>query len=113
MSDNSPKYLEVGTDSTARRIAVLAQPGSSPGLLWLGGFKSDMRGTKAEVLARITFEKLGLERTGERDVVFGLGLVQAPASCSQDLSGASISARREPQTERHAARRQISLGVKQ
>ena len=38
MSDNSPKYLEVGTDSTARRIAVLAQPGASPGLLWLGGF---------------------------------------------------------------------------
>jgi len=68
---------------------------------------------KAEVLARITFEKLGLEHTGERDVVFGLGLVQAPASCSQDLSGASISARREPQTKRHAARRQISWGVKQ
>src|SRR5262245_6168972 len=52
MNDNSPKYLEVGTDSAVRRIAVRVQPGSSPGLFWLGGFKSDMRGTKAEALAR-------------------------------------------------------------
>ena len=27
-------------------------PGAAPGLLWLSGFKSDMRGTKAEALAR-------------------------------------------------------------
>ena len=33
-----------------RRVAVRQRPGSSPGLLWLGGFKSDMRGIKAEAL---------------------------------------------------------------
>jgi pimeloyl-ACP methyl ester carboxylesterase len=52
MSDDPPKYLEVGADSATRRIAVRAKPGASPGLFWLGGFKSDMRGTKAEALAR-------------------------------------------------------------
>jgi pimeloyl-ACP methyl ester carboxylesterase len=30
---------------------VREQPGHGPGLLWLGGFKSDMRGTKAEAFA--------------------------------------------------------------
>ncbi|TMJ54610.1 MAG: alpha/beta hydrolase [Alphaproteobacteria bacterium] len=52
MSDNDPKYLDVGTDSAARRIAVRVQAGAPPGLFWLSGFKSDMRGTKAQALAR-------------------------------------------------------------
>jgi pimeloyl-ACP methyl ester carboxylesterase len=50
MSD-APEYVTVGTGSAAREIAVRSQTGSSPGLFWLGGFKSDMRGTKAEALA--------------------------------------------------------------
>jgi pimeloyl-ACP methyl ester carboxylesterase len=33
-------------------VAVQAQEGTRPGLLWLGGFHSDMSGTKAEALAR-------------------------------------------------------------
>ena len=52
MNDSCPKFLELGTDSAARRIAVRVDPGAAPGLLWLSGFKSDMRGTKAEALAR-------------------------------------------------------------
>lgn len=44
------QFLEVGTD--ARAIAVRAVDGAAPGLFWLGGFKSDMKGTKAEALAR-------------------------------------------------------------
>ena len=36
----------------ARQIAVRRREGGSPGLFWLGGFKSDMRGTKAEALDR-------------------------------------------------------------
>ena len=41
-------FLEVGTDE--RRIAVRKRPGHGPGLVWLGGFKSDMGGTKAVAL---------------------------------------------------------------
>jgi pimeloyl-ACP methyl ester carboxylesterase len=44
-------YLGVGNGGAARRIAVRAREGGAPGLFWLGGFKSDMRGTKAEALA--------------------------------------------------------------
>lgn len=32
------------------RIAVRRRPGKSPGVAWLGGYKSDMLGTKAETL---------------------------------------------------------------
>jgi pimeloyl-ACP methyl ester carboxylesterase len=42
--------LTVGTGGAARPIAVRARSGGAPGLFWLGGFKSDMRGTKAEAL---------------------------------------------------------------
>lgn len=37
-------------DAGGRRIAVRARKGASPGLVWLGGFKSDMQGTKAVAL---------------------------------------------------------------
>ena len=47
---DAPEYLDVGTAATARRLAVRKQSGTAPGLFWLGGFKSDMRGTKAEAL---------------------------------------------------------------
>jgi len=42
------KRLNVGEDG--RRIAVLARPGAAPGVFWLGGFKSDMQGSKAQAL---------------------------------------------------------------
>jgi pimeloyl-ACP methyl ester carboxylesterase len=44
------KSLDVGTGSQARSIAVRVREGGPPGLIWLGGFKSDMKGTKAEAL---------------------------------------------------------------
>jgi len=50
MSDLCLKSLDVGTGNAARAIAVRQREGASPGLFWLGGFKSDMRGTKAEAL---------------------------------------------------------------
>ena len=50
MDDTCLKTLNVGTGSSARPIAVRARSGVTPGLFWLGGFKSDMRGTKAEAL---------------------------------------------------------------
>lgn len=46
MTNTEPVFLDV--DSC--RIAVRHRPGDSPGVVWLGGYKSDMLGTKAEVL---------------------------------------------------------------
>src|SRR3979409_290871 len=45
-----PTFVEVGSGGDVRQIDVRARAGASPGLLWLGGFKSDMRGTKALAL---------------------------------------------------------------
>jgi pimeloyl-ACP methyl ester carboxylesterase len=45
-----PAFVEVGSGGDRRTIAVRARAGASPGLLWLGGFKSDMQGTKALAL---------------------------------------------------------------
>jgi pimeloyl-ACP methyl ester carboxylesterase len=45
-----PTFIALGQGSASRRIAVRARAGGSPGLFWLGGFKSDMMGTKAVAL---------------------------------------------------------------
>jgi pimeloyl-ACP methyl ester carboxylesterase len=45
-----PAFIEVGEGSALRAIAVRARAGQAPGLFWLGGFKSDMAGTKALAL---------------------------------------------------------------
>jgi pimeloyl-ACP methyl ester carboxylesterase len=57
MDDFCLKFSTVGTGPGARRIAVRARSGGAPGLLWLGGFKSDMKGTKAEALDRWALEQ--------------------------------------------------------
>src|ERR1700738_255398 len=49
-SGEPPVFIEVGHDSSARHIAVRARGGGGPGLFWLGGFNSDMQGTKALAL---------------------------------------------------------------
>ena len=62
--NQEPAFIEVGEGDGRRRIAVRARAGGSPGstsgapgstsgapgLFWLGGFNSDMRGTKALAL---------------------------------------------------------------
>jgi pimeloyl-ACP methyl ester carboxylesterase len=48
--DHRPTLLEVGRNGAARTIAIRARPGGNPGLFWLGGFNSDMQGTKALAL---------------------------------------------------------------
>jgi pimeloyl-ACP methyl ester carboxylesterase len=45
-----PVFIDVGEGAAHRRIAVRARTGRPPGLFWLGGFNSDMRGTKALAL---------------------------------------------------------------
>jgi pimeloyl-ACP methyl ester carboxylesterase len=49
-NEPEPTFIEVGKNGSARRIAVRARAGGGPGLFWLGGFNSDMRGTKALAL---------------------------------------------------------------
>jgi pimeloyl-ACP methyl ester carboxylesterase len=51
MNDNSLKFLHIGEGAARRGVAVRSHDGAAPGLLWLGGYKSDMKGTKAVALA--------------------------------------------------------------
>jgi pimeloyl-ACP methyl ester carboxylesterase len=51
MADPEAEQMEVGAGGSARSIAVARRPGGTPGLFWLGGFRSDMRGAKATTLA--------------------------------------------------------------
>ena len=46
--ETEPEFVTV----SGTRIAVRKRPGATPGLVWLGGFRSDMLGTKAETLDR-------------------------------------------------------------
>jgi pimeloyl-ACP methyl ester carboxylesterase len=56
MSEARLTSLTIGSSLADRTIAVRVRegksPSSGPGLFWLGGFKSDMKGTKAEALDR-------------------------------------------------------------
>ena len=54
MGESQPQFLPVGASSDRRRIAYLrhrATASGKPGLVWLGGFKSEMTATKATALA--------------------------------------------------------------
>lgn len=42
--------LDLGHGDASRRIVVRVRAGQGPGVVWLGGFRSDMRSTKAEAL---------------------------------------------------------------
>jgi pimeloyl-ACP methyl ester carboxylesterase len=56
MTESRLTSLTIESPAPPRTIAVRVREGKSqsagPGLFWLGGFKSDMRGTKAEALDR-------------------------------------------------------------
>lgn len=45
---NAPQHVDVN----GVRIAIRARKGKNPGLVWLGGYRSDMIGTKAETIDR-------------------------------------------------------------
>jgi len=49
-SSEMPVFIDIGQDESSRQIAVRAREGRAPGLFWLGGFNSDMKGTKALAL---------------------------------------------------------------
>jgi pimeloyl-ACP methyl ester carboxylesterase len=52
MSEARLTSLTIRSSPLDRKIAVRTREGKSPGLFWLGGFKSDMNGTKADALDR-------------------------------------------------------------
>src|SRR5690606_5244054 len=56
---SSPKafHITVGANNEARQIAVEQREGNQPGLFWLGGFRSDMAGSKALALDALGAEK--------------------------------------------------------
>jgi pimeloyl-ACP methyl ester carboxylesterase len=45
-----PQFLDLGEGAETRRVAVLVRSGKGPPVVWLGGFRSDMRSTKADAL---------------------------------------------------------------
>ena len=57
MVEESLERLKVGAGGDAREIAIRACTGNAPGIFWLGGFKSDMSGTKAEALKEHAVKK--------------------------------------------------------
>ena len=57
MAEARLKYLKVGAGAEARRIAILSRAGSKPGIFWLGGFRSDMAGSKAAALDKWAAER--------------------------------------------------------
>ena len=50
MTLETSEFLHVGKDENSCKIAIRHRAGKSPGLVWLGGYRSDMIGTKAEAL---------------------------------------------------------------
>jgi pimeloyl-ACP methyl ester carboxylesterase len=57
MADTTAERLTVGDGAAAREIAVLRRAGGAPGLFWLGGFGSDMTGSKARAVDAFADEK--------------------------------------------------------
>ena len=51
MNDKTLKFLQIGEGNERRAIAVRQQDGAMPGLFFLSGYNSDMKGTKAQALA--------------------------------------------------------------
>ena len=96
-----PTFIEVGQGDAARRIAVSARAGSGPGLFWLGGFKSDMQGTKAIALdawageqnrARVRFDYSGHGESGGDfiDGTIGRWLEESVAVFEQFCAGPQV-----------------------
>ncbi|MES5483193.1 alpha/beta hydrolase [Bradyrhizobium sp. INPA03-11B] len=100
-SGQEPAFIEVGEGREARRIAVRARAGANPGLFWLGGFKSDMTGTKAIALdawaaehgrSSVRFDYSGHGESGGEfaDGTIGRWLEESVAVFSQFCSGPQV-----------------------
>ncbi|QPF84879.1 alpha/beta hydrolase [Bradyrhizobium genosp. L] len=103
-----PAFIEVGEGEGRRRIAVRARSGGgpggasgAPGIFWLGGFKSDMKGTKAIALddwaaahgrSSVRFDYSGHGESGGEfaDGTIGRWLEESVAVFSQFCSGPQV-----------------------
>ncbi len=99
-----PQFLGVGTPPATRRIAFLNRAAANsalPGLVWLGGFMSDMRATKASFLdeqaartgrAFLRFDYSGHGESEGRfeDGTIGAWLEESLAVIRQESRGAQI-----------------------
>ncbi len=96
-----PIFIEVGNGNAARPIAVRARKGAAPGLFWLGGFNSDMQGTKALALdawaaeqnrACVRFDYSGHGESGGAfsDGTIGRWLEESVAVFEQFCSGPQV-----------------------
>lgn len=79
--NGAPIYLDVGAESERRRIAVRVRAGAMPGIFWLGGLNSDMKGTKATALDQWAatqgraFVRFDYSGHGESDGAFAEGTI--------------------------------------
>src|ERR1700733_6147184 len=96
-----PALVVVGEGAAARSIAVRARAGAAPGLFWLGGFNSDMQGTKALALdawaagqgrACVRFDYSGHGESGGAfiDGTIGRWLEESVAVFEQFCSGPQV-----------------------
>src|SRR5215475_1498162 len=96
-----PVFIDVGTGEAARRIAVRARSGGLPGLFWLSGFNSDMKGTKALALdawaadhgrGSVRFDYSGHGESGGQfiDGTIGRWLEESVAVFSRFCSGPTV-----------------------
>ncbi len=101
MMDEKRLKIQAGSGRAARGIAVRKQDGKSPGLFWLGGFKSDMSGTKAQALADYcernnrAYVRFDYSGHGESDGKFEYGTItswleDARAVFEQETNGPQI-----------------------
>ena len=99
--EQEPAFINVGSSEGARRIAVRARAGGGPGLFWLGGFNSDMKGTKALALdawaaehgrACVRFDYSGHGESGGKfaDGTIGRWLDESVAVFSQFCEGSQV-----------------------
>jgi pimeloyl-ACP methyl ester carboxylesterase len=99
--EQEPAFIEVGNNDGQRRIAVRARSGGAPGLFWLGGFNSDMRGTKALALdawaaehgrACVRFDYSGHGESGGKfaDGTIGRWLEESVAVFTQFCDGPQV-----------------------
>jgi len=101
-TEPEPAFIEVGSGNSARRIAVRARKGGQPGLFWLGGFNSDMEGTKALALdawaadhgrSCVRFDYSGHGESGGAfvDGTIGRWLEESVAVFAQFCSGPTVA----------------------